>query len=410
MREKINNMEVLFVGGYYLDSLYDSLNNNSKTSLDYAAHNLQVAMLKGFELNNLNYSVVTAPHIGSYPFLYKEVYIRGYKSMDGKLASVSYINLPLIKKIIIERKCKNEILKWCNINSGERVIIFYNFDCIKVAKQIKEKDPTIKTCLFITDLPEFMAADKSFLTRINIFFSNYNEKKKKSYDFIDSFILIAKQMKNKLPINNKPWALLEGIFNQTQHIEEPIYNEIESTKSKTNTILYTGNLGKRYGILDLLEAFSKIDDENYKLQICGDGDGLPEVIDYQTKDPRLEYLGLLPRNSVIELQKQATVLINPRHSTDEYTKYSFPSKTIEYMASGTPVLMSKLESIPNEYLEHIFFFDDESPEGMKNKIIEICKMDRKYLWFFGQKARNFIFEKKTASPQMEKIIKFLNQK
>ena len=64
----------------------------------------------------------------------------------------------------------------------------------------------------------------------------------------------------------------------------------------------------------------------------------------------------------------ATLLINPRFSNEEYTKYSFPSKNMEYMASGTPILTTKLPGMPKEYYEYIYLFEEESIEGMKNKM------------------------------------------
>ena len=117
---------------------------------------------------------------------------------------------------------------------------------------------------------------------------------------------------------------------------------------------------------------------------------------------------MLSKSEVRTLQKKATVLINPRHSADEYTKYSFPSKTMEYMASGTPTLMAHLASIPQEYESHLFFFDDESIEGMKNKIIEVCEKSQSELETFGKAASKFILEEKNEMKQAKKIVDMIN--
>ena len=116
-----------------------------------------------------------------------------------------------------------------------------------------------------------------------------------------------------------------------------------------------------------------------------------------------------PRRIKQTLQKKATVLINPRHSADEYTKYSFPSKTMEYMASGTPTLMAHLASIPQEYESHLFFFDDESIEGMKKKIIEVCEKSQSELEIFGKAASKFILEEKNEMKQAKKIVDMINR-
>ena len=197
----------------------------------------------------------------------------------------------------------------------------------------------------------------------------------------------------------KPYVVVEGIFKVTP------MPEIKKENSKV--ILYTGGLVLRYGIGDLLEAFHQIPYRDYQLWLCGSGDAEESIKEYSKKDKRIKFLGRMTAEEVCKLQRRATLLVNPRHSGEIFTKYSFPSKTMEYMASGTPTVMSKLECIPNEYDQYLYYFDDESIEGMKNKMIEICEMDKEVLKSRGQKASAFIIEQKNAKVQANKILSVL---
>ena len=67
-----------------------------------------------------------------------------------------------------------------------------------------------------------------------------------------------------------------------------------------------------------------------------------QLYDYTQQDKRIHFGGVIPLSEVIEKEIQATILINPRPVDQEFTKYSFPSKIMEYMSSGTPVLTTKL--------------------------------------------------------------------
>lgn len=58
--------------------------------------------------------------------------------------------------------------------------------------------------------------------------------------------------------------------------------------------------------------------------ICGIGDSEKAIREAAEKDFRISFLGQLPRSEVLEWQKQATVLVNPRQNNEEFTKYSFP--------------------------------------------------------------------------------------
>ena len=82
---------------------------------------------------------------------------------------------------------------------------------------------------------------------------------------------------------------------------------------------------------------------------------------------------------------------------------------MEYLASGTPTLMSKLPCLPKEYEPYIYFFDDESVEGMKNKIIEICEKSQEELNEFGEKAAKFIHTQKNEIAQTKRIIEFITK-
>ena len=48
----------------------------------------------------------------------------------------------------------------------------------------------------------------------------------------------------------------------------------------------------------------------------------------------------------------------------EKNQLAYMAKTLEYMVSGTPVLSSRLDGIPKEYENYIFYFDENSAENL----------------------------------------------
>lgn len=159
--------------------------------------------------------------------------------------------------------------------------------------------------------------------------------------------------------------------------------------------------------MDAVKAFTLIPDKDILFWICGFGDSENDIKEFAKKDKRIIYMRTLPRKEVLKLQKQASILLNPRHSSEEFTKYSFPSKTMEYLASETPTLMCKLESIPSEYNDHLFFIEDETVEGYRKALQFLLDSDKHYLESFGKEAGQFILANKTPVIQTKKIIDFL---
>lgn len=394
-------MNILFIAQYYPEQLLPTFVKHTKAGLDFAAHNLHRALLQGFRENGQEVDILNAPHLGSFPPYYKIPFVPSYISQEEHIHSFSYLNVSYVKRWDIKRQMRREMLRWCERTEGEKMIFFYNFPALTVLPELKRKFQDVKACLLVTDLPEYMAADNSLLTRLNkIISSAFGSSDKSHFDYIDGYVLLAPAMRERLPMEGKPWIQVEGIYNPEDDKES-----VEKTEEKV--VLYTGNLGRRYGLPELLEAFHRIENNEYRLWICGTGDGLDDVKRYEALDSRISYLGTFPRAEVIKLQKKATLLINPRHSADAYTIYSFPSKTMEYMASGTPTLMSRLKSIPQEYDGHLYYFEDESIDGFSQRIVEICEKSSDELKGYGDCASQFIMQYKTPQPQVEKILSFM---
>lgn len=79
------------------------------------------------------------------------------------------------------------------------------------------------------------------------------------------------------------------------------------------------------------------------------------------------------------------------------------------MASGTPVLMSNLPSMPNEYKDYLFLFKDESIEGMSQMIKQIFSLNTDELKKKGNKAKEFILKYKNSKVQVNKILKLIEE-
>lgn len=391
---------ILFISQSYPESRIGEYSRYTKVGLDYAANNLSRAIIRGFEDNQINVNIINYPLLGSFPIYYKSPIVKGYNSSDNNYDSISYLNIIYLKRRFIRNKVYSKIEKWCSQTSGEKIIFFYSYTFLPIITKLKKKYKDLKTCVLIADLPEFMSTDNGIITRIHHLMGGNKPITGECFQLVDGYVLLTSAMKDRMPMHNKPWIVIEGIYN-------PEKDKVSVDKEVNKTLLYTGDLGRRYGIVDLLEAFHGIPDENYRLWICGSGDGLEDIKRYMREDNRIIYWGCLPRKEIIAMQKKATLLVNPRKSNEEYTKYSFPSKTMEYMASGTPTLMSRLQCIPKDYDEHLFFFENETVEGLRSRIVEICNKSKDELKLIGDNASRFILNNKMPKPQVSKIAHFL---
>lgn len=394
-------MKIINLFGLYPHDMMDDLSSNTKTKMDFAANNLQEAMIKGYKETGADYHIINAPFIGSWPLYYKKTHVNGYINAEERIHSVRFLNVAIIKRWDMLRKVKKTLFEYLNENPIEpTVVLFYNFNYIKLAKKIKEKFHHVKTCLLVTDLPEFMSSNsRDMVSRINKFITTEST----SYsNYIDGYVLLAERMKERLPVDDTPYHIMEGIYNHDDSC-------LEASKKDKKIILYTGNMDPRYGINDLVAAFSLIKDPNIELWFRGDGASVSLVKERSVSDQRIKLIDRLSHKELLSLERNATLLVNPVHSTEEFTNYFFPSKTMEYLASGTPTLMCKLNCLPLEYREYIYFFEKEDVSSMARTILELCNKPLEELNNFGLKAREFIISKKTPKCQIAELLNFLKR-
>lgn len=399
---------MILIFGHYPKEEYQTILKNSKSGAQFAADALQWSFISGFEENNILPKIINLPYIGSFPKRYKKLFYNSNKLChtlnDNIYTSYNFCNLSLYKMISRYRVTKKTLFNdFDNKFNISKTLVIYSVSSpfLKAAVDYKRKYPKTKICLIVPDLPEFMSDSKNFLYRL---FKKFDGKKIDKYlQQVDYFVLLSEYMKEKMPINNKPFVVIEGIYNNNDDVN------FEREPNTIKQILYSGSLSKRYGIMNLVYAFSQIKNDNYRLLICGDGNSKNEIIELSQKDSRINYLGSLKREEVLILQKKCSLLVNPRTPEGEFTKYSFPSKTMEYLASGTPTLMYKLPGIPEEYYNYCYIVEELGINELSIQINKILNKSDEELKELAEKARNFILEKKNPKTQCEKIINMIQQ-
>lgn len=307
---------------------------------------------------------------------------------------LTVINLPILKNIFIILAAMIEMFKLAKCKDN----VFLMADCLNQSVSfgavIVSKILGIKSVGIITDLPDFLSdkGKNSFNNMIIKMFNNY--------------VLLTDEMNDYIVENithkNKPYIVIEGSVDYT------ILNETTYEKYEKKVCMYTGTLAKIYGIEYLVKGFIKANVLNSELHIYGDGDFKNELIDLCKKNSNIKYFGTKPNEYIVEEQKKATLLINPRPSNEEFTKYSFPSKNLEYMASGTPLLATDLPGIPDEYKRYEYIIENENIEGIANMFRYVLNLTDAELRKKGKMAQEFVLGTKNNIIQTKKIMEWLN--
>lgn len=394
-------MKVVFLGGVFTDSDRASIVSHSQGSIQFAADTLQKNYIRGFsecpEVSEV--TVVNLPFIGAYPRRYNKLFFSPavtQESMNGAVVkNRAFLNLTIIKNLhkvlVAYRGIQDNLAK----AKGERqLLVCYSMHLpfLLACRLIRAVRKDVDFCVIVPDLPEYMAVRTGLTKRV------FHTLARLSYRIVngaDSVVAITDAMLDVFSPKLKK-VVVEGIAD-SDYVSRP------SSPVRKPYFLYSGTLDRRYGIRKLLDAFVAANIENYELYICGDGDDRVNVENVSASNSRVKYLGQLDRSAVLQLQREASLLINPRDNESAFTKYSFPSKIIEYMSSGVPVMMYALDGIPAEYYCFCYLVPPGA-DGLKEMLAKVASFDSDELAKMGQSAKQFVADHKMPSAQVAKVL------
>ena len=405
-------MKVLFISGCYASESIELLRSycRGKVGIQNASNSFQWSVIKGLCENNADFNVISYPLLPIFPARYKRPFSPKYDIIiNDKVVGqmCPYCTVIGLKSLSIRMRLYHALRNILIHYPNDRVVLLLsstNSFFIKAVLPLKKQFQNLTVAAIITDLIDDAFNYKSnntFLKRIQI--KNEIRIQKGAYKYIDKFILLTKVMEEKIPEAIGKSLIVEGICDRTigdELLEKPI--------TGNKIILYTGTLQKYVGVDDFVDAFMLTNNPNYRFVICGAGPSEPYILECARNDDRVIYKGVVTRDEALELQKKASVVVNPRKPTESITRYSFPSKTIEYLSSGTPMIGYQLEGIPKEYYNFFYSPKDLTKESMCSLIDEVLQKSVEELDAKANAAKMFIKEKKNSKTQIRKILDFFD--
>ncbi len=396
-------MKILYFGTVCNLENYNKILENCKTKPSVAALVFETALLEGFMANDAELEIHSFPMIPTFP----NSKLLRFGGNTEKLPCgydcrwLKTFNVPFLKQLTRRRDAKKALLRWIKNNKDDGVIFTYSIPPFLVKDIIKyAKEYSVKTVAVVTDLLRDMYANENAGSIVTKMKQRYIKPALELQGEYDGYIYLTEAMRDVVA-PNKPYMVMEGIAGMS--------DAISTEKHTEKAVMYAGMLHKKYGVINLVEAFCKIADDKTELWLFGDGTAVSEIKEYARQNPQIKYFGSVPRDEILEYERKATLLVNPRDPFEEFTKYSFPSKTIEYMLSGTPLLTTKLPGIPREYLNYVFSAEDNSVNSLAMAMQSALACSESELKEKGAAARSFITENKNAKAQAARIIKFINE-
>lgn len=395
-------MNILFIGKSCPLKTASEILQKSGKNPGYQIIKFIDLILKGFVKNDYTIKVLSNVSNPNFTFSFsKKEYGNGicYKYLP-------IIRIPIISQLLHTFYSFFYVLFWGITTKGDKIILCDIFassssnGALRAARLLNISTSMILTDMIATPVTTLNSHNSWWWT---LFFKFRVKSQYKSITKFNSYVFLTKYMNEAYNTLNKPYIIMEG------SVDSSFVSLKDCQKNIPRVVMYAGAIEAEYGFNELVQAFMLLPMQDVELHIYGNGKFVEALLEYQKQDSRIKYMGVVSNDKIVEAEQKATLLVNPRLSNQEFVKYSFPSKTSEYMLSGTPLLTTKLCGIPDEYFDYLYTFEEESITGFCEKLNEILSLSDSELSIKGKEAQYFVLENKNNVIQAKRLTNFFLQ-
>ena len=382
-------MHIVYAVTTCSDRVYKQLFSDVKVKPAFQSQKYHRLLIEGLAAHT-DVDVVAAPPVNRAVLKENFVFLPEEEEGGARYHYIPAVRNPVLKLICVALGTFGKTFRYARKDSA--VIV----DCLnRTTAFFALLAAKIKGCRcvgIITDLPDMLGGGGFSKKMANFVIRQCTD-----------YVLLTEAMNDYIHNPGKPYVVLEG------HSDISMGEKVPSLEKKTapRSVFYAGGVSRQYGLADLVEGFRKANIPNTRLEIYGPGDYVKELQQIAQEDDRIFYGGMLLNSEIVEREQQAALLVNPRPTHEEFVKYSFPSKTMEYMASGTPVLTTRLPGMPKEYVPYVYFIEEEDANGIAAALTKVMAKSDEELFEKGCKAREFVLNERNNLVQAKKIVQML---
>lgn len=246
---------------------------------------------------------------------------------------------------------------------GKELILLYNYNYLNFLMSYFAKRLGVKTVLIVADhseVQDYKNPIRKILAR----------KEEKDFNKFDGLIFLSEKLSTHYTKSCS--MIVEG----GTHFEW--FREFSARKKQDSLkILYSGLLNDVTGIDILLEAIQLIPNSEIEFWFTGRGELSENIVAMQKKDPRIKYFGFVSRTEYFRLLNEANIVINPRNMLMPQNQNNFPSKILEYLATGRIIISTRFPG-HEKFKKNIVFCESTAKNIAKSMLYCAQNYDELY--------------------------------
>jgi glycosyltransferase involved in cell wall biosynthesis len=156
------------------------------------------------------------------------------------------------------------------------------------------------------------------------------------------------------------------------------------------TILYAGARSRAGGVDRLIAAMPLLRTPGVRLVMTGQGKGYDRDIARMTAESdRVEDLGMVPQGELERLALSADVLVNPRPVRTDDSRMNFPSKVLDYLSYGRPIVSTRAPGLGPAFDDLLVFSEGDEPRQLAEAIDGVLGWSPAERTLFAERCQDF---------------------
>lgn len=267
-------------------------------------------------------------------------------------------------------------------------VLLYNYYWINYAVLLFARLLGVQTALIVADHSDIRSCSSLFRRLL----AKWAER---DYQRFGRLVFLSYVLYKRFPHPQKLF------FPGAIHMED--YAMFRYRKKRTCRYLYSGLLNEVTGIDLYLSAIQKTSLQNVEFWFTGRGPLESIIREAAQNDVRIVYKGFVSREEYYRILDSVDIVVNPRNMNLPENQNNFPSKIMEYLASGNIVVSTQFPGW-EVFAPHILFCET-STEGLCQGLLQAFHHRKNGERIFDQN-RDFVKQYDWGS-QTQRLISFL---
>ncbi|HEV8409463.1 MAG TPA: glycosyltransferase [Gemmatimonadaceae bacterium] len=374
----------------------------------------QRAVIATLRHHDLAVSVVSLRPVVSYPRSSQVLFRAADETIENgvDVRQVGFLNLRILKTVTAAATAFGSLLRWARAHRHERrIMLFYNAynpSCWAGIAAARITGSTVMAIVADVHVPGSGDVGGSLFRRIEHRIAVAGLRR------MDAILPLtratAEDWAPGVPFQQFDGGVPDDMLSLASSSTAADRKRDTSTATGEDNafvVVYSGRLSELGGIELLLNAFGRITDTRFRLVVTGRGELESLVRAAVERDHRIRYLGFVEREHLLEIYQSADLLVNPHSTTLLSARYVFPSKLLEYIASGRPVLTTATPEIADEYRDLCSVIAVESADAVAGDIQRIAREPESTRLARSAAARQTVIDRRGWAIQGDRLVSFL---